>query len=113
MKGIRCCGECANYSYKKHACTICTDEGKPTDSFYADCPLPDVVERVRGEWLDRRKEDCCTGEEPCAVGMVNGEPYASCFCSVCGEWLVASDEYPVKGNFCPNCGCQMVDEVKK
>ena len=81
MKGIRCCGECANYSYKKHACTICTDEGKPTDSFYADCPLPDVVERVHGEWING-----ITGYT----------------CSACGE-----QEFTNRFNFCPNCGADM------
>lgn len=97
MKGIRCCGECANYSYKKHACTICTDEGKPTDSFYADCPLPDVVERVRGEWIERQiKLNWCEDD----VDIIYE-------CSEC-----ASNNYG-ETPFCPNCGCQMVDEVKK
>ena len=36
-------------------------------------------------------------------------PAYSCYCSVCGDWLTASDEYPAKGNFCPNCGATMVD----
>ncbi len=43
MKGITCCADCAYYSMKKHKCVRCTDSGKPTDHFYADCPLPDVV----------------------------------------------------------------------
>lgn len=66
------------------------------------------VECVKhGEWVDKRKEDCCDGEEPFVIGMVEGCPYASCFCSECEEWLVASDEYDVKGNYCPNCGAKM------
>lgn len=37
---ICCCGDCPYYDYKKHKCKIgATDEGKPTDNFYADCPL--------------------------------------------------------------------------
>lgn len=48
MKGIKLCAECANYSTKLHKCTAgAVDEGKAQDSFYADCPLPDVVEVVR------------------------------------------------------------------
>lgn len=43
MKGITCCADCAYYSMKKHRCTRATDEGKPTDRFYADCPLPTVT----------------------------------------------------------------------
>lgn len=45
MKGITCCGDCAYYNWKKHKCTRATEEGKPTDHFYADCPLPDVVRK--------------------------------------------------------------------
>ena len=43
MKGITCCADCAYYNLKKHCCTRAYDEGKPTDHFYADCPLPDVA----------------------------------------------------------------------
>lgn len=43
MKGITCCADCAYYNMKKHKCTRATDEGKPTDRFYADCPLPTVI----------------------------------------------------------------------
>ena len=63
-----------------------------------------------GRWVDKRKEDCFDGEEPFKVGMENGEPLASCYCSECGEWLVASDEYSVKGRYCPNCGANMESE---
>jgi len=48
MKGITLCSDCAYYSMKKHRCTRgATDPGKPTDSFYADCPLDDVEIVVR------------------------------------------------------------------
>lgn len=43
MKGITCCGDCGYYNWKKHRCTRATDEGDARSSFYADCPLPDVV----------------------------------------------------------------------
>lgn len=37
---IGCCGECPYYSLNKHKCLKgAKDEGKPTDSFYADCPI--------------------------------------------------------------------------
>ena len=43
MKGIKLCGECANYDWKKHKCRIgCNDDSDPQASFYGDCPLPDV-----------------------------------------------------------------------
>ena len=70
----------------------------------------DVVERVHGVWLDRRKEDCYTDEEPYVVKMEDGCPEMSCYCSICGDWLTASDEYSVRGNFCPNCGADMREE---
>ena len=44
MKGITCCADCTYYNLKKHYCIRgCKDEGKATDHFYADCPLPDVI----------------------------------------------------------------------
>lgn len=43
MKGITCCGECGNYSWKKHRCMRgATDETNAANPFYDDCPLPDV-----------------------------------------------------------------------
>ena len=30
-----------------------------------------------------------------------------CFCSNCGAVLIGSDEYAVKGRYCPNCGAKM------
>ena len=36
-----------------------------------------------------------------------GHPKKSCWCSGCGEWLTASDEYAVNGRYCPNCGAKM------
>lgn len=37
----------------------------------------------------------------------DGYPLGSCYCDQCHEWLVGSDEYAIKGNFCPNCGADM------
>ena len=37
---IYCCGDCVNYNWKKHCCKLgANKEGKPSDSFYQDCPL--------------------------------------------------------------------------
>lgn len=46
---------------------------------------------------------------------VNGDPShlqdgmttESVWCSVCGKWLTASDEYSCDGKYCPNCGAKM------
>ena len=75
-----------------------------------NAPAADAVEVVHGRWLDRPKNQGWKDEEIGTVGMVDGEPWSSCYCSECGEWLVASDEYSVKGNFCPNCGADMRGE---
>ena len=69
--------------------------------------IVDVAPVRHGRWLDRPKNQGLKDEEIGTVGMVDGEPWSSCYCSECGEWLVASDEYPVKGNYCPNCGAKM------
>ena len=72
-----------------------------------EIPAADVAPMVHGRWLDRPKNQGLKDEEIGTVGMVDGEPRSSCYCSECGEWLVASDEYAVKGNYCPNCGAKM------
>ena len=82
------------------------------DAFAVDCilksiPAADVAPVRHGRWLDRPKNQGLKDEEIGTVGMVDGEPWSSCYCSECGEWLVASDEYAVKGNYCPNCGAYM------
>ena len=44
MKGIKLCGECINYDWKRHKCKIgCNDDSNAQAPFYGDCPLPDVV----------------------------------------------------------------------
>ena len=37
----------------------------------------------------------------------DGDTTDSCYCSICGDWLTASDEYAARGWFCPNCGAKM------
>ena len=76
-------------------------------SFPEYTPSADVAPVRHGRWLDRQKNQGLKDEEIGTVGMVDGEPWSSCYCSECGEWLVASDEYAVKGNYCPNCGAKM------
>ena len=37
---IYCCGDCIQYNWKKHKCNLgAHEEGKPSDSFYQDCPI--------------------------------------------------------------------------
>lgn len=60
------------------------------------------ADRPKGEWLDEDGNQVQIDDD--------GIPEDSCWCSVCGEWLVASDEYPTKGYFCPNCGADMRKE---
>ena len=44
MKGISYCGECSDYSYKKHCCKRGAKlESDPMGKFYDDCPLTDVI----------------------------------------------------------------------
>lgn len=59
----------------------------------------DVAPVVHGKWVDHDGNKVQLNE--------HGETCGTCFCNRCGEWLVASDEYAVKGYFCPNCGAKM------
>lgn len=65
MKGIRLCGECANYDFRKHRCRAgASKEEDPRAKFYDDCPLEDVVAVIRCRdckyWDDDRR---CNGIE--------------------------------------------------
>lgn len=87
MKGIKCCGECAYYSMKKHKCMGgAKDAGNATDSYYADCPLDDA-EPVRHGWWER-----IGGDEPENQGVC---------CSEC-DYTTA-----FRTRFCPMCGAKM------
>jgi len=59
-----------------------------------------------GHWIDGN------GKPVSWDDMNIGCPSDSCYCSECGDWLTASDEYPAKGYYCPNCGAKM-DEVEE
>lgn len=60
-------------------------------------------ERKKGKWIDEGKI-VPLNEFGCTTGW--------CECSECGKWLVASDEYSIHGNYCPNCGADMRGEQK-
>ncbi len=69
-------------------------------------PTVDAEPVRHGRWLDEKTGD------PVLFDKKDGCPERSCKCSLCGEWLTASDEYPVTGNYCPNCGAKMDLEDK-
>lgn len=60
------------------------------------------VEGMRGEWID-------DGEK--VPVDENGCPRDWAKCSVCGEYLTASEEYDCTGHFCPACGSPMTDKA--
>lgn len=72
-----------------------------------DIPAADVVEVRHGRWISDSP-----GKRFGTVVRLDkdGCPVGSCHCSECGEWLTASDEYPVIGYYCPNCGAKMTED---
>ena len=64
-------------------------------------PAAPVVEVRRGRWIDSNKKPVPWDEQNPT------SPSGSAYCSECGEWLTGSDEYPVTGLYCPNCGALM------
>ena len=60
------------------------------------------LEKMRGEWI-------ADGEK--VPVDENGCPRDWAKCSVCGEYLTASEEYDCTGHFCPACGSPMTDEA--
>lgn len=67
-------------------------------------PAADVVEVRHGRWMSMDSENEVVGMDD------DGCPVDSCCCSECGDWLIASDEYLVRGRYCPNCGAKMKGE---
>lgn len=83
MKGIRICGDCVNYSHKKHKCLLgCNQESDPRSKFFDDCPLPDVIE----------------------IDDVVVEQCSECGNEVRLKWDVDRDGRTV---YCPYCGYSM------
>lgn len=61
-----------------------------------------MTERPVAHWVDNNGNYIPLDYE----GFSTGKAY----CSNCGDWLTASDEYPCRGLFCPNCGADMRGE---
>ena len=50
---IYCCGDCIHYNWKNHKCNLgATENGKPTDTFYRDCPIGLYIEKEDAERKD-------------------------------------------------------------
>ena len=70
MKGIKLCGECGHYDWKKHKCKLgANDESDPRAPFYGDCPLPDVAHV--SEWIS--VEEMLPKTTPCNAGTAYSE----------------------------------------
>ena len=83
------------------------DKAMGTDAYFqiksilTGMKAADVVEVRHGRWVNENKN-------PVPWDECNSKcPSHSAYCSECGEWLTASDEYPVTGLYCPNCGALM------
>ena len=61
-----------------------------------------TTDRLRGHWVD--------GDGNIVPLDKDGLTRNSAWCSICGDWLTASDEYATRGWFCPNCGADMRGE---
>lgn len=81
----------------------CSNQKTKTISNNDIARFPTVqIDRLHGEWVDEDGNKVPLDKDGCSLG--------SCWCSQCGEWLVGSDEYAIKGNFCPNCGAKMIED---
>ena len=106
MKGIKCCGDCGYYNWKKHKCNRAVDEGNAQDHFYADCPLPDAEEVKHGRWVQVH-----------GYATPGGDPVWAC--SECGKGRhvygiehgsYGADIADQQWVSCPNCGAKMDGE---
>ena len=96
----------SDYIEREAAQSAVWEEDNQTDMILAIGSLPaaDVAPVRHGRWVDENKN-------PIPWDECNSKcPSHSAYCSECGEWLTASDEYPVTGLYCPNCGARMDKE---
>ena len=102
MKGIRYCGNCADYDKNRHRCKAgATIETDARDPFYDDCPLPNVRDEIHGEWINRKDWHsdvkqfyncwlCSNCEHVKTRGWEHtkeGKKPASSFCEYCGAYM--------------------------
>jgi hypothetical protein len=117
IKALRWCGSederhemCVDESY---SCPM-WNEDRMTEYCKADLMLAaaDLIEAQEkriaeleaqlpkeGEWIDDNGANVPLDRDGYTTGM--------CRCSVCNDWLIASDEYEVRGRYCPSCGSRM------
>ena len=62
-------------------------------------PAANVKPAIYGKWISANGNIVPLDRNGCTTESV--------WCSKCGEWLTASDEYGVKGCWCSNCGADM------
>lgn len=76
-----------------HASKTCDDAADAIEELLAAVPK-------NGKWIAERDGSIVELDE-------DGYVTDSCHCSVCNEHLDGSEEYAVKGNYCPSCGAKM------
>lgn len=67
-------------------------------------PAADVTEVRHAHWVDWEGNRVPLDDTGYPI---TGVFSPGCRCSDCGDPLTASDEYEVRGRFCPNCGAKM------
>lgn len=93
MKGIKCCGECAYYSMKKHKCTRGFTAGMASDIFFTDCDLPDVEIVKHGRWIRVIAENYECSECKAAVWSGKANPISNYkYCWRCGARMDGDEE---------------------
>ena len=70
-------------------------------------PCEECEHKLRGEV--EQKTGYWVGADGKPSHLKDGMTTKSVWCSLCGKWLTASDEYSCFGKFCPNCGAKMVE----
>ena len=100
MKSMAGCATCDNYNYVRCRACIWDD----AMNIVEEMSEVEAVPVVHGRWIDEK------GNPVPWCDVLPSSPAVSCWCNQCGTWLVASDEYPVYGLFCPACGAKMDGE---
>ena len=96
MKGISACNECHYYDIEHDFCTKgAVDKGYSPHMFFNDCPFPDVFPVMFTQWKETERYDDEYGYFETVY-----------HCPICHSL------FPVKTNYCPNCGARMEVEYE-
>jgi hypothetical protein len=103
------CGSCIHYIWKKHQCSLgAHEEGKPTDTFFRDCPLGICIEPDEEPSSPIVTCGNCAKRKRCELYINNGNEKNYCSYAVLEQSWEEPEINPCRGckDYDWNGGCK-------